>query len=77
MFCKKCGGRVFLDRMFVGTKKKNSDGDKEEDRSPGVELFCVMCGKRWMLNRDKNRLAAWLVKLEKHRDGAFATSTSK
>ena len=54
MFCRKCGGRVFIDRMFAGSKKK-SKGDKKStlEESTNMELFCIMCGKRWFLNREK------------------------
>lgn len=50
MVCKKCGGRVFVDRLF--SEKKH------------MELACSRCGKRWMLDKDKNRFAAWLCKVE-------------
>lgn len=65
MFCKKCNGRVFIDRMFEG-KKKNA-----EDEINHLELFCVMCGKRWMLSRD-NTFAKALLKQEKARNQALA-----
>jgi hypothetical protein len=51
MKCSKCQGRVFVDRVF------NSD-----TRS---ELFCLMCGKRWMIKNDKNGFSSWLYKKEK------------
>ena len=25
-----------------------------------MELFCIMCGKRWMINKDTNRFGRWL-----------------
>lgn len=78
MWCKKCGGRVFIDRMYVGAKKKKKgDTQASHEEATNVELFCVMCGKRWMLNKEKNVVAKWLSELEKVRNGAFATSTSK
>lgn len=46
MTCGKCSGRVFVDRVF--------------SQKLHIELFCVMCGKRWMLNRETNRFAKWL-----------------
>ena len=74
MNCKKCGGRVFIDRMFTGKKKKNeSQQDSEQNH---IELACVMCGKRWTVKKE-NALAQWLIQLEKQRNGAFATSTSR
>jgi hypothetical protein len=46
MWCQKCNGRVFVDRVF--------------SQKLHIELFCVMCGKRWMINKETNRLAKWL-----------------
>ncbi len=50
MFCKKCNGRVFVDRVF--------------SQKLHTELFCVLCGKRWMINKETNRFAKWLTTLE-------------
>lgn len=50
MNCMKCGGRVFVDRVY--SEKKH------------VELFCIICGNRWMLDKTKSKVAAWLWKLE-------------
>jgi len=47
--CKKCTGRVFVDRVYSQNLR--------------VELFCIMCGKRWMVKRD-NRFALWVAKKE-------------
>lgn len=49
MNCKKCKGRVFVDRVYSQNLR--------------VELFCILCGKRWMVKRD-NRFGAWLAKRE-------------
>lgn len=39
-----------------------------------VELFCILCGKRWMLDKTKNRFAAWLWKMEQnHANAAIAS----
>jgi hypothetical protein len=43
-------GRVFVDRIFSERKH--------------VELFCINCGARWMLDKTKNVFAAWLVSVE-------------
>lgn len=48
--CRKCGGRVFVDRTY-------SQGSH-------LELGCLMCGKGWMLNKEKSVLAKWLVRQE-------------
>jgi hypothetical protein len=45
-----CGGRVFVDRVF--SEKKH------------VELFCIECGNRWMLDKEKNIFAGWLWTIE-------------
>lgn len=50
MSCNKCQGRVFVDRVF--------------SQKLHVELFCIMCGKRWMVNKDTSALGRWLEKLE-------------
>lgn len=73
MNCKKCGGRVFVDRMFQGSKKKNS----QNRESNHIELFCIMCGKRWMLDKTKNRFAECLARQEKELVDAYATSSSR
>jgi hypothetical protein len=49
MNCKKCKGRVFVDRVYSQNLR--------------IELFCILCGKRWMVKRD-NRFGAWLSKRE-------------
>lgn len=72
MNCGKCGGRVFVDRMFQGSKKKSQNQEGNH-----LELFCIMCGKRWMLDKTKNKLAAWLATQEKALSGAYGTSSSK
>lgn len=39
-----------------------------------VELFCILCGNRWMLDKTKNRFAAWLWKMEqRHANAAIAS----
>jgi hypothetical protein len=50
MNCGKCNGRVFVDRVF--------------SQKLHVELFCIMCGKRWMLNKDRSALGRWLEQTE-------------
>ena len=48
--CKKCGGRVFIDRVF--------------SQKLHMELFCIMCGKRWMVNKETSALGKWLERKE-------------
>jgi hypothetical protein len=50
MYCTKCDGRVFVDRVF--------------SQKLHIELFCIMCGKRWMVNKDRSALGRWLEKKE-------------
>lgn len=50
MHCLKCGGRVFVDRVF--------------SQKLHVEVFCIMCGKRWMINKDRSALGRWLEQVE-------------
>ena len=46
MNCQRCGGRVFIDRVF--------------SQKLHMELFCILCGRRWMINKDTNALGRWL-----------------
>jgi hypothetical protein len=46
MFCRKCAGRVFVDQVF--------------SENNHTELFCIQCGKRWMVSKDKGAFGAWL-----------------
>lgn len=58
MWCKKCSGRVFVDRVF--------------SQKLHVELFCVMCGKRWIINKETSRFGKWLEKKEKEQERNFS-----
>ena len=46
MKCMKCKGRVFVDRVF--------------SQKLHMELFCILCGKRWMVNKETNSFGRWL-----------------
>ena len=59
MKCKKCKGRVFVDRVYAQNLR--------------VELFCIMCGKRWMVKRE-NRFASWIAKNEEKLHHNFGIS---
>ena len=61
MKCGKCKGRVFVDRVF--------------SQKLHVELFCMMCGKRWMINKDTSLLGRWLEKIEKEKLKSLAISS--
>lgn len=61
MKCGKCKGRVFVDRVF--------------SQKLHVELFCIMCGKRWMINKDTSLLGRWLEKIEKEKLKSLAISS--
>lgn len=62
MNCEKCKGRVFVDRIF--SEKKH------------VELFCMLCGRRWMLDKEKNRFAKWLLERENEHANAVALTNA-
>lgn len=61
MKCSKCSGRVFVDRVF--------------SQKLHVELFCIMCGKRWMLNKDRSALGRWLEQIEINQQKNLAISS--
>jgi hypothetical protein len=48
MWCMKCDGRVFIDQVF--------------SENNHIELFCISCGKRWMVEKAKGAFGAWLDK---------------
>lgn len=61
MHCKKCNGRVFVDRTFTSHIH--------------IELFCSMCGKRWFVKRLSNGMGRWLSQKEENllkRSGIFS-----
>jgi hypothetical protein len=60
MWCSKCNGRVFVDRVF--------------SQKLHVELFCIMCGKRWMVNKETSVFGKWLEKAD--REHAKSSSIS-
>lgn len=60
MQCKKCTGRVFIDRVFSQKLR--------------FELFCIMCGKRWIIKKDGNALGKWLEKSERIINKEFCIS---
>lgn len=49
--CKRCSGRVFIDRVF--------------SQKLHIELFCVLCGKRWMIDKERTVLGRWLTEKER------------
>jgi hypothetical protein len=61
MKCIRCKGRVFVDRVF--------------SQKLHVELFCIMCGKRWMINKDTSPLGRWLEQVEKNKLKDLAISS--
>ena len=50
MHCKKCGGRMFVDRMF--------------NDNLNLELFCLACGIRKDVHKNSNAFGKWLAKQE-------------
>jgi hypothetical protein len=61
MKCMRCSGRVFVDRVF--------------SQKLHVELFCILCGKRWMINKDTSALGRWLEQVEKNKLKDLAISS--
>jgi hypothetical protein len=61
MWCSKCNGRVFVDRVF--------------SQKLHVELFCMLCGKRWMINKETSRFGKWLEKKDQELAKSFSISS--
>ncbi len=61
MRCKRCSGRVFIDRVF--------------SQKMHVELFCIRCGKRWMFDKEKTALGRWIHQREKAHQSAYGISS--
>jgi hypothetical protein len=40
-----------------------------------MELFCVMCGKRWMINKETSALGKWLEKQDQRHAKSFFISS--
>lgn len=40
-----------------------------------MELFCLLCGKRWMLNKDRNPLGKWLEQKELEQQKHYSISS--
>jgi hypothetical protein len=53
--CKKCTGRVFIDRVFTDNRN--------------FELYCIMCGDRKFITK-RSELGKWLAKQEAARMNA-------
>jgi hypothetical protein len=61
MWCGKCNGRVFVDRVF--------------SQKLHMELFCIMCGKRWMCNKETSAFGKWLEKTETRNSKNYGISS--
>jgi hypothetical protein len=61
MTCKNCGGRVFVDRVF--------------SQKLHMEVYCLLCGKRWMINKETSAFGKWLDKRETDHRKAFGISS--
>lgn len=61
MRCAKCNGRVFIDRVF--------------SQKLHMELYCVMCGKRWMINKETSAFGRWLDLVEEDYKKSFSISS--
>jgi hypothetical protein len=54
MLCKKCGGRVFVDRQYTSVDH--------------LETFCILCGTRNFFHPPSQSLEGrWLLEKEKSR----------
>lgn len=61
MYCQKCVTEV---RDFKGRLTGYRQGrvvlDQVFSEYSHVELFCIRCGKRWMIDKTKGAFGAWL-----------------
>jgi hypothetical protein len=61
MHCHRCGGRVFIDRVF--------------SQLTSMELFCILCGRRWMISKETNSFGRWLEQKDReYRKGSSISS---
>jgi hypothetical protein len=61
MWCKKCSGRVFIDRVF--------------SQKLHIEVYCLMCGKRWMINKESSAFGKWINKKEEQHKKTYGISS--
>jgi DNA-directed RNA polymerase subunit RPC12/RpoP len=61
MKCQKCNGRVFVDRVF--------------SQKLHTELFCILCGKRWMINKETSAFGKWLEKTDRDYEKSSSISS--
>jgi hypothetical protein len=61
MKCMKCEGRVFVDRVF--------------SQKLHTELFCILCGRRWMINKETNIFGRWLEKQDREQARKLSISS--
>ena len=61
MWCGKCQGRVFVDRVF--------------SQKLHIELFCILCGKRWMINKETSAFGRWLDEKERANSRNYGISS--
>lgn len=40
-----------------------------------MELFCIMCGKRWMINKETSAFGKWLDQKELANQKAYGISS--
>jgi DNA-directed RNA polymerase subunit RPC12/RpoP len=61
MHCQRCGGRVFIDRVF--------------SQKLHMELFCIMCGRRWMISKYMSKFGQWLDVIDNEHAKNYSTSS--
>jgi len=61
MHCRRCGGRVFIDRVF--------------SQKLHIELYCLLCGRRWMINKEMSIFGRWLDEKELEQRKTFGISS--
>lgn len=52
MICKKCSGKILVDRTFTDNRN--------------IEVYCIMCGVRKFVSKN-GKFGKWLTKQEESR----------
>lgn len=57
MHCKKCQGRMFIDRTYSDNKR--------------MDVYCILCGRRKFVSKYDNAFGAFLSRAETGLSNAY------